>query len=516
MRKMFFSLSRIAGVLVSFMALTASVMAQSMLYSENFGTPTSNTLVQNYSGWQDSTVTYSGDGTCDIRLSSASQGYGLASGGGNVMINDTIKWFMVSGINTSSESDLSLYCGLRKNASENGSNFVVEVSPDGIIWTRVYLADTLPSGSGTAGWYRVRYLNIPSFENLHIRFSNLVRVDYRLDDITLVVGEEVRLETAESPAFSPSGGVYFEPQVVELATSTPNAVIHFTFDDSTPDEQSDTYLGPLTINNTTIVKAIAMVPGMYNSEVSSAKYVIIDTNSLVELPFDISDNSDVTHADITQLNGFRAYHLGVSYADGAAKFEPAHVGEAMLVAHLDSAPDTLVFELKGNKSGASPASYDGVTFTISSSEDGSHWSPIATLYDADISTDNYTRFAYCISGSNVRYVRWKLESCNKGNTRLNNIRITKSTYSGDSTVISEYHPETFGVYPNPTSSVIHIHQGGIQISSLVLYNIYGQIVKVWFEPDFRDQYIVNELPRGTYILKANTPNGTIQKKVVIY
>lgn len=68
----------------------AITRGQAVLYEEDFGTPTANTLIQYYTGWQDSTVTYVGNGTCDVRSSSASSGYGGASGGGNVMLNDTV------------------------------------------------------------------------------------------------------------------------------------------------------------------------------------------------------------------------------------------------------------------------------------------------------------------------------------------------------------------------------------------------------------------------------------------
>lgn len=162
--------------------------AQTTLYQENCGTPTATTLIQNYTGWQNANVLCTGNGTCDVRTSSASSGYGLASGGGNVMINDTVKWFQISGINTSADTNISLYCGLRKTTAENGSNFVVEVSADSVQWQRIVLEDTLPSGTGTSGWYRVRFPGVISCPNLHIRFSNLSSAEYRIDDIALVVG----------------------------------------------------------------------------------------------------------------------------------------------------------------------------------------------------------------------------------------------------------------------------------------------------------------------------------------
>lgn len=491
--------------------------SQTILYAENFGTPTANTLIQNYTGWQNRTVIYTGDGTCDVRTSSASNSYGLASGGGNVMINDTVKWFMISGLNTAGYSDLSLYCGLRKTNAENGSNFVVEVSEDSLVWTRVFLSDTMPSGTGTSGWRRVRYLNIPSTGNLHIRFSNLAHVDYRLDDIAIVVGEETVLETVAKPTFSPGGGTYYEPKTVTITSATPGAVIYYTFDNSAPADRANQYMGPLTINSSVTLKAIATGANMYDSEVATATYTILDTNSLVELPFDISNNSSATRLDITTLHGFRGYHLGSSYADGSAKFETSHAGEASLVAHLDSAPDTLVFELKGVNGGSNPAAYEGITFTVSYSTDGHNWTTLATLFSDDITVGEYTRFTYVITDHNARHLRWRLESSTKGNTQLNNIKITQynGNGDGDSTSVATYFPETFSIYPNPAKTSFSVHQGRNTVRALTLYNIIGQTVRTWNNPTQRT-YNVSDLPRGTYFLKADTPNGTIQKKLVLY
>ncbi len=490
--------------------------AQRIIYEENFGTPTGTTLVQNYTSWQNPSVIYTGDGTCDIRNSSASNNYGMASGGGNVMINDTVKWLMVSGINTSTDTNLSLYCGLRKTNAENGNNLIVEVSSDSLLWTRLYLSDTLPSGAGTSGWYRVHYPGAPSCTNLHIRFSNLAHVDYRLDDLALVVGEETVLETVAKPTFSPGGGTYYEPQTVQISTSTDSAVIFFTMDNSAPNERSNRYEGAISINSSCTVKAIATKEGMYNSGVATASYTILDTNSLVALPFDISSNSTVTQTDILQMNGFRGYHLGASYADGSVKFESSHAGEASLIAHLDSAPENLFFELRGKKGGSNPSAYEGVTFTVSYSVDGQRWISLATIFSDDISTDNYTRFSYSIPEHVARYVRWTLQTSNKGNTQLNNIKITQHTGSEDSTSVTYFNSGTFGIYPNPTQSDFKIHLGRTSVQSMSLYNLLGQSVRTWNSPLESQTFSISGLPCGTYILKANTPYGTIQKKVVKY
>lgn len=486
------------------------VKAQQIVYQENFGFPSSTTLVQNFNEWQNDSVRYTGNGTCDIRTSSASSGYPSASAGGNVMINDTVKWFQVSGINTAGLTGLNLYCGLRKTTAEDGSSFVVEASSDSISWQRLPLLDSLPTGTGTSGWHRVHFGNVPACADLHIRFSNLANVDYRLDDLCLRVGEETVLQTVEEPAFAPGGGTYYTPQQVVIQTATADAVIYYTLDGTTPSTRSNVYSAPITVSSTTTIKAVAAKSGMYDSEMATARYVILDTNSLVTLPLDLSGNSESVHADITQMNGFRGYHLGNSYADGSVKFEASNSGKASLVAHLDSAPDSLVYSLGGRKGGSSPSAYEGIAFTVSQSPDGSNWTTVAEHNENDIPTGSLTIFSHRLL-SNTRYIRWKLDNAGKGNTLLNDIRITKS----DGSAITEYRQAPLCIYPNPSNYSINVHTGRMNVTAIELYNLCGQKVLTagsTSNPDIN----IYALPQGTYILKVVTDDGTYQRKVIKY
>lgn len=507
---------RTAALILALFSVNMLLHAQTTLYQENCGTPTATTLIQNYTGWQNANVLYTGNGTCDVRTSSASSGYGLASGGGNVMINDTVKWFQISGINTSADTNISLYCGLRKTTAENGSNFVVEVSADSVQWQRIVLEDTLPSGTGTSGWYRVRFPGVISCPNLHIRFSNLSSAEYRIDDIALVVGEETVLQTVAKPTFSPAGGTYYEPQTVTISSATEGSTIYFTMDGSTPSTNSNLYQGPLTINNPVTVKTFAVHAGMYDSEVATASYVILDTNSLVALPLDLSTNSETGHQDITQMPGFRGYHLGSSYADGSVKFESSHAGEAMLIAHLDSAPDQLVFEMKGKNGGSNPSAYEGVSMEIAESADGQQWNSLMTLSENDISIEDFIRFNGITLNENTRYIRWKLLASTKGNTQLNNIAISKrEEIPVDTTAILDYNSALVALYPNPTNAYLNVVSCGIDITSCILFDLNGQEVKSWNGPNYRKMSVSN-IPAGMYILHIHTPEGMFQRKVVKY
>lgn len=79
---------------------------------------------------------------------------------------------------------------------------------------------------------------------------------------------------AAAVTFEPAAGDYTGQQYVVLSTTTPGAVIHYTTDGSTPDANSPVYTGPIPVNSSMTVKAIAIAPGMPESAVSSAAYAI--------------------------------------------------------------------------------------------------------------------------------------------------------------------------------------------------------------------------------------------------
>ena len=522
----------LVGALVMLLGTTTTLHGQTVLYEENLGTPTSNTTIQNYTGWQNSSVIYTGNGTCDIRSSNASSGYGGASGGGNVMINDTLKWFQISGLNTSSTlPTVNLYCGLRKTTAENGSNFRVEFSTDSMVWVHLPMQDTLPTGTGTGKWYRVCFPNVPAHPYLHLRFSNLANVDYRLDDISIVDGAEVVLETVATPTVTPAGGTYYEGQQVTIECATDGASVYYTLDGSTPNEQSNLYLGILNINSSCTLKAFAKKENMYNSQVLTVQYTILDTNSLVALPFDISGNSDSTHLDIKLMDGFRSYKLGSSYANGSVKFESKNAGSAMLTAHLDSSPDTLFFDLKGVK-GGSPSSYNGITFIVSESADGTQWSTVATLNETDISTESFSHLGPYTLSTETRYIRWLLATAGSGNTQLNNIVITKRSDTGDdhgdnddeegdgdgegdgAGIDNPTNPSDPTPYPNPTSNTFqwNLCEEGVVVS---LYDLTGQLIQQWENVPNGANLEISGIAAGIYIIQATSNAGKITKKLII-
>jgi hypothetical protein len=79
---------------------------------------------------------------------------------------------------------------------------------------------------------------------------------------------------AVPPAFSVPSGTYSQAQNVALGTTTSGATIYYTTDGSTPTASSTRYAGPVAVNASMTLRAIATAPGMATSAVSSAAYTL--------------------------------------------------------------------------------------------------------------------------------------------------------------------------------------------------------------------------------------------------
>lgn len=163
---------------------TITASAQTTIYTENMGTPTTTTAISANTFQNGSPISYSG--TADVRVSSASSGYTGASGGGNIFFTGTAGTnFIISGINTSSYSNIQLSFGQLKTTNASSNELTVEVSSDGSTWTP--LTYTRATGSGTANTYIIITPTgtIPSTSTLSIKFTNTITGNWRIDDLKL-------------------------------------------------------------------------------------------------------------------------------------------------------------------------------------------------------------------------------------------------------------------------------------------------------------------------------------------
>jgi hypothetical protein len=74
------------------------------------------------------------------------------------------------------------------------------------------------------------------------------------------------------PKFSVKPGTYSAPKTVKITDSARGAIIYYTTDGWTPTQDSPRYMGPITVDSTTTLQAIAVVPYFARSFVAKAEY----------------------------------------------------------------------------------------------------------------------------------------------------------------------------------------------------------------------------------------------------
>jgi hypothetical protein len=81
-------------------------------------------------------------------------------------------------------------------------------------------------------------------------------------------------QSAAAPIFSPAGGPYTSAQTVTISDATSGASIYYTTNVTTPTTSSTLYSGPITVNASETVKAVAAATGYTTSTVATAAYTI--------------------------------------------------------------------------------------------------------------------------------------------------------------------------------------------------------------------------------------------------
>ena len=110
-------------------------------------------------------------------------------------------------------------------------------------------------------------------------------------------------QTVATPTFSPAAGTYSETQNVTISCTTAGATIYYTLDGNVPTTSSAVYSSPITISETTTVKAMATKDGMTNSSVATATYTITQVSTLTTIgqiwDFAESVGTTPTQANVT-------------------------------------------------------------------------------------------------------------------------------------------------------------------------------------------------------------------------
>ncbi len=177
---------------ILFLLAVASVSFGQTIYSENMGVPTGTTLIPAYvAGTAPATfqnvapIVYTGTG--DVRVTSASNTYTGASGGGNVYLTNTAgKYFQIDGINTSAYTSANIQMTFGYlTATFATVQVILEYSTNASATTPTWTPISF-SNNTSAAWNLVTIPGgvLPSSNSLSLRFTQpTVAGQIRIDDI---------------------------------------------------------------------------------------------------------------------------------------------------------------------------------------------------------------------------------------------------------------------------------------------------------------------------------------------
>jgi hypothetical protein len=155
------------------------------------------------------------------------------------------------------------------------------------------------------------------------------------------------------PVISPAGGTYSSSQTVSM-TAVSGALIYYTTDGSTPTIASSLYTGPFTLISSKTVRAIAVVSGLGQSNVTTAAYLIQNGGEAINFASGFANAQGLTF----NVNAGILSDGSLKVTDTAAKHE---VGSVFFNAPVDVRQFQTSFTFQ-----QSSAIADGFTFTIQS------------------------------------------------------------------------------------------------------------------------------------------------------
>jgi hypothetical protein len=94
--------------------------------------------------------------------------------------------------------------------------------------------------------------------------------------------------------FSPAAGTYASTQQVTLTDSDAAAKIYYTTDGSIPSSSSTLYSGPIKVAVSETINAVAIDPGLSNSDIGTAAYVIQATGTTINFANGFSSTTGLT------------------------------------------------------------------------------------------------------------------------------------------------------------------------------------------------------------------------------
>jgi chitobiase/beta-hexosaminidase-like protein len=157
---------------------------------------------------------------------------------------------------------------------------------------------------------------------------------------------------APAPTLSPAPGTYATARSVSLADTLSSAAIYYTTNGTVPSASSTRYTGPITVNTSETIQAIAIASGYNNSSVESGTYTIgtaptINFSNGFSSAAGLTLNGSAVNSDDSRLQLTTG---GESQAGSFFWNEPVNI---------QTFATDFSFQLSG-----SPPIADGITFTV--------------------------------------------------------------------------------------------------------------------------------------------------------
>ena len=122
--------------------------------------------------------------------------------------------------------------------------------------------------------------NLTSTEENTMYYLYVTNKNAQVTSLTLTY-EAVVASSVATPVFNPASGTEFgdEGLQVSITCATEGVDIYYTLDGSEPDDESNPYNGPISLTETTTIKAIAYDGYDNTSAVATATYTYVDPNA---------------------------------------------------------------------------------------------------------------------------------------------------------------------------------------------------------------------------------------------
>jgi LysM repeat protein len=160
-----------------------------------------------------------------------------------------------------------------------------------------YTTDSSTPTVGSAGTYEY---NAPVTVSVGTTLKAIAVKDGYVD--SAVTSQTYAAPPASAPTFTPGGSYISGPTQITISSDTDGASIYYTLDGNPPTTGSQTYTGPVTVNDGETLQAIAIADGYLVSDVTSLTFEVPSSyNNPVDIPYgsatidgDLSDWSDAT------------------------------------------------------------------------------------------------------------------------------------------------------------------------------------------------------------------------------